>query len=311
MSVVVPTHTRPVRLARLLDSLREQTLSSEAFEVIVVDDGADGQAARVAADAARAGVPVRCASEHVPGSGPSAARNSGWRAARAPLVAFTDDDCRASAGWLSALVQAADAHPGAVLQGRTDPDPDELAAVGLLSRTVSVDQLGPQYETCNIAYPRGALEALGGFDERFGAEPAAEDTDLAWRAIERGWPTTFAPEALVYHAVERLGVRGTLRVARRWQGAVRVLAEHPQTRAILYGGVFWNVWHYLLWRSLLAFLGPGWLRRIVVRRHLRALRERAARAGAGPWAIAFLLVHDGVECWAVARGAIRHRTFVL
>jgi hypothetical protein len=92
---------------------------------------------------------------------------------------------------------------------------------------------------------------------------------------------------------------------------VRVLAAHPGSRAMLYRGRFWNVWHYLLWRSLLVAAGPRWLRRLVLARHLMALRRRARDEGAGSSAIAFLLVHDAVECGAIARAAIRYRTLVL
>jgi hypothetical protein len=50
-------------------------------------------------------------------------------------------------------------------------------------------------------------------------------------------------------------------------------------------------------------------------RHLLELRRRAREAGAGswsvPWAVPYLIVHDVVECWAVARGAARYRTLVL
>ena len=143
------------------------------------------------------------------------------------------------------------------------------------------------------------------------AAPAGEDTDLAWRAIESGAPTVFAPDGVVLHAVERVGARGRLAIAARWGPVVRVLAAHPGSRTMLYRGRFWNVWHYLLWRSLLAAAGPRWLRRLVLVRHLMTLRERARREGAGSAAIPFLLVHDAVECGAIARGAIRYRTFVL
>jgi hypothetical protein len=50
---------------------------------------------------------------------------------------------------------------------------------------------------------------------------------------------------------------------------------------------------------------------MLVAMHLRELRARAARAGAGPWSVPYLLAHDAVECWAVAKGAIRYRTLVL
>jgi len=309
VSVVVPTHNRPERLARLLRSLEDQSLGAERFEVIVVDDASETMAEEVVARCAPR-LRVRCLRQPRP-LGPAAARNRGWRSAAAPLVAFTDDDCRAEPGWLEAAVRAAREHPDAVLQGRTEPDPEEPPDEGLLRRTVCVRSLGPQYQTCNIFYPRSALQALGGFDERFGRRPAAEDTDLAWRALERGWRAVFVPDAVILHAVEETGVGGSLALARRWGPAVRVFAAHPGARAILYRGVFWNVWHYLLWRSLASLAGPRWLRRIVLTRHLLALRRRAAARRASAWGIPFLLVHDAVECWAVAAGALRHRTLVL
>jgi GT2 family glycosyltransferase len=186
-----------------------------------------------------------------------------------------------------------------------------LSHDGLFNRSIRIDGLGPQYETCNIFYPRDALESLRGFDEAFGGGPGGEDTDLAWRAIESGRSTVHAPDALVFHAVERVGVSGLLRVAARWSGTIQVFDRHPRTREMLYRGFFWNVWHYLMWRSLVSLAGPRWLARLVLTLHLLELRKRARRAGAGSWAIPFLIVHDLVECWSVASGALRHRTLVL
>jgi glycosyltransferase involved in cell wall biosynthesis len=311
VSVVVSTHNRPTRLVALLDSLAAQSLDPAVFEVIVVDDGSDPSTSFVLDEHRARAVyllrPMRCEVS----SGPASGRNHGWRHARAPLVAFTDDDCVADRDWLSAALAVAARHPGAVVQGVTQPDPAASGGDGLRTRSVRVDTLGPQYETCNIFYPRAALEALGGFDESYGLRPAAEDTDLAWRAIAAGHRTVLAPEARVFHAVEHVGVLGALAVATRWSAAMRVFADHPQTRSMLYRGLFWNVWHYLMWRSVVAVAAPPWLRRMLLARHLLALRRRARAAGAGGWAVPFLLVHDLVECWAVARGAVRYRTPVL
>ncbi len=248
---------------------------------------------------------------HAVTRGPAGGRNSGWRVAKAPLIAFTDDDCVPREDWLTAALAVHRERPSTVVQGRTEPDPAELESGGLLSHTQRIEQLGPEYQTCNIFSPRTVRESLDGFDERFGLAPAGEDTDLAWRAIEAGFGTVFAPNAVVRHAVDRVGVRGTLRLAARWSALPRVFAQHPQLRATLNRGVFWTVWHYLLWRSLLALLAPAWLRRLVLTMHLLELRKRARSGGAGPWAIPFLLVHDAVECWALARGAVRYRTLVL
>ena len=311
VSVVVSTFDRPQRLTRLLAGLRAQQLPPEQFEVIIVDNGSGpetGAALELERESGR--LQLRTIRHQVT-RGPAGGRNSGWRCARAPLVAFTDDDCVPDPAWLQAGLRAAGERPGAIIQGRTEPDPRELAGDSLLSRTVSVSALGPQYETCNIFYPRGALETLGGFDERFGLRPAGEDTDLAWRALERGYEATFAPDALVHHAVQRLGMLGTLRDATRWGACARLFAVHPQTRAILHRRLFWNVWHFLLLRSALALLAPRWLRRLVLTRHALSLRARGRRAGAGIWSVPFLLLHDAIETAAILRGALRHRTIVL
>jgi GT2 family glycosyltransferase len=312
VSVVVSTYERPERLAALLEALREQTLAQEQFEVVVVDNGSSPATAAVLATARAAGGLALVTLRNEQSLGPAGGRNRGWREARGELVAFTDDDCRPAPGWLEALASAAGAHPGAILQGRTVPDPDELGSGSMLfARTVSIDRPGPQYETCNIAYPRAQLEQLDGFDEAYGLRPAGEDTDLAWRALEHGGQVVFVSGAVVRHAVERLGAVGFLREAGRWEGCARLLARHPQTRSMLYREVFWNVWHYLLLRSALALLAPAWVRRYVLARHLLALRRRGRALGAGPWSVPLLLAYDMIEAAAIIRGAARHKTFVL
>src|SRR5437660_469253 len=94
VSVVVPSHDRPEGLARLLAGLRRQTLAPERFEVIVVDDGSSEPAV---VDSRELLVRVL---RHEQSRGPAAARNSGWRAASADVVAFIDDDCVPSERWL-------------------------------------------------------------------------------------------------------------------------------------------------------------------------------------------------------------------
>jgi GT2 family glycosyltransferase len=311
VSVVVATCDRPERLRRLLAALRAQDLGSDRFEVIVVDDGLSPTSPDVLAhDGPARGLSLRT-SRTGGRRGPASARNIGWRLARAPLVAFTDDDCVPASGWLSAGLTRAEEFPGAIVQGPTEPDPSELGNVSVFSRTIRQAQLGPHYETCNIFYPRTLLERLGGFDESFGARSAGEDTDLAWRALGSGGTSVFASDARVLHAVEDVGPVRTLRLATRWTSCVRLLAEYPQTRVMLERGVFWNVWHYMLLRCVLALFGPRWLRRVLVVRYLRAMRVRGRGLGAGAWSVPFLIVHDAVETAAIIQGALRYRTFVL
>jgi glycosyltransferase involved in cell wall biosynthesis len=312
VSVVVATRDRAGSLRRLLDSLQAQTLESGAFEVVAVDDGStDGTAELLGAEAERSALPLTVLRRGAAG-GPSAARNDGWRAAQAPLVAFIDDDCVATPGWLADLAAAAAAAPGSIVQGRTLPDP--AASVGPFSRSLWVEREGPYYQACNIAYPRELLERLGGFDAE--AFPfVGEDTDLAWRAFAAGAGARWAPGALVHHAVVDLGPVGKLRMAARWTPSIGLFARHPALRAEhLTYGIFWKGSHYLLVRALLGLALRRRARPLALwlaAPYARHLLERGRTDGGGPIAAPYHALHDLVELVAVARGAVRYRTPVL
>src|SRR3954466_8024070 len=106
VSVVIPTRGRAEYLEVALASLAQQDLA-EPYEVIVVDDGATDRTPEVVAAAG-----VRCV-RHEERRTLNAARNSGASAARAELIAFTDDDVEVPAGWLRELVEGARRHPDA------------------------------------------------------------------------------------------------------------------------------------------------------------------------------------------------------
>src|SRR4051794_33884992 len=125
VSVVVPSHERPLRLRWLLNALEEQTLPAERWEAVVAHDSSDAVAGMIDDHPlARAGVLTQRRLE--PGTGtPARHRNLGWRATRAPLVAFTDDDCRPEPDWLETLLDAGHRNPATIVQGATRPDPFE------------------------------------------------------------------------------------------------------------------------------------------------------------------------------------------
>jgi len=313
VSVVVSTCDRAQRLSSLLASLRRQALAPASFEVIVVDNASSDDTPKVlAAEAARGELELRIVRIDL-NRGPGPARNVGWRAARAPLIAFTDDDCTVTPGWLAAGLEAWGGDPDRIVQGSTEPEPDELDTEGPFSRTMRVRALGPWYQTCNVFYPRALLERVGGFDEAL-AKAAGEDVDLAWRCLDSGATAVFCPEARVHHAVHDLGPLGKLRVAWRWDEAIRVYARHPGMRSALVYGVFWKKSHYLVVRAALGCVVPrrfGALRFWCFAPLAASYWERAGDEGGARWAAPYFIVHDIVEVAAALRGAIRYRTPVL
>src|SRR5262249_34940814 len=118
--VIVTAGERPERLAAALRAVAAQTLPAGTLEAIVVGNFG------VPAPPAPPGLRFRFLSAPPGPQGVTRNRNLGWRHARAPIVAFTDDDCRPSARWAAELLAASERSPGAFIQGRTEPDPDEI-----------------------------------------------------------------------------------------------------------------------------------------------------------------------------------------
>lgn len=243
IAVVVPSR-RGARLAFLLEALSEQTLARDCFEVIIVRDASSKSSVVPPSD-----LPVRFL--QVSGEcGPTVKRNAGWRSARSPFVAFTDDDCRPQPAWLATILAALKKRPDALVQGVTRPDPEESHLLHGLARSQSVDCPSVWFQCANLACSRATLDRLDGFDEDFYF--GGEDTDFGARAVGSGAAHLFEPGAVVDHAVIPRGLAGALREAARWPSLPLLLRKHPAYRDHLYKRFFWQESHALV---LLAALG--------------------------------------------------------
>lgn len=310
VAVVIPTRGRETRLAFALDALAEQTLDRDRFEVIVVraPDGNDGPLAE-----APDGLAVRFHDCGVAGT--AAQRNLGWRAAHAPLIAFTDDDCRAAPEWLERLVGAS-AGPETILQGRTEPDPDERHLLHGLARTVNNPEPSGWYETCNIAYSRAMLERVRGFDESI--EFLGEDVDLAMRARKAGARLEFADDAIVWHAVHSRNLPTAVQDAVKRGSRPAIVARHRELKGALWHGVFTDRDHG---RLLLAVAGMLVFRRVpvlaalaclpYVRHHLDPAGMTPGRLLRFPARLMSMAAVDAAEIVAFAASSLRHRVLVL
>jgi glycosyltransferase involved in cell wall biosynthesis len=314
VSVVVGTYERATRLERLLAALRAQTLVTSSFEVIVVDDGSSDRTADVLARESERGELALRVIRHERNAGRASARDDGWRAARAPIVAFVDDDCVPAPEWLESGIAAAAAHPGAIVQGRTEPDPEELHRLGPFSRTIRVEAFDPAFQTCNIFYPRELIERVDGFDvASFGRVHGGEDSDLGWRAIGTGAAAVYSDRPVVRHAVHRLGPVGKLRLCAGW--SFLAYARHPGLRkAHFTAGIFWKPTHLWLARAGLGLLLPrrAWpLRLLLALTYARSLYARGKLEGGGPLLAPYYALCDLAEVSAAIRNGVRYRTPML
>jgi len=177
-------------------------MPAQSFEVIVIDDGSTDDTAE------RLGnfLPSRYALQLIrqTNSGPASARNAGIRAASAPIVVFTDDDCLPGPESVELLVKSLEAADGSV-----------AGCGGITIRTLDglvgryVDRIGvllPQVDrgvvlyliTCNAAFRRSALMEVEGFCEEF-VLAGGEDPDLCVRIAKLGYTFMFQDKAVVRH----------------------------------------------------------------------------------------------------------------
>lgn len=196
VSVVVPTYNRPHMLKRCLDALLGQENVAGDVEILIVDDARSAEQEAMLQEYLHRLGPIMVRYLRPPGTahGPAAARNTGWRSARAPLIAFTDDDTLPDSNWLSegvlAMVPGVDAAWGhVVVPLRDNPTDAERNMAGLH---------GAEFVTANCFVRREALSRVGGFDERF-ERAWREDSDLHFTLLEAGCRIVAAPRAIVTH----------------------------------------------------------------------------------------------------------------
>ena len=205
VSIVIPAYNQADLLLRLLDSLSTMT-APPPWEVIVVDDAStdDTVAKTEAWFKTHPAITGHCIRQH-PNQGPGAARNRGLAAASGVLVAFTDTDCVVRPQWLAALCAPLLDSPEFVgVGGRVEAlrDDDCFSRYNTLNNTLqpitSPDYAIPYLVTCNCAYRREALLAVGGFPTDI-PRPGGEDVAASIALYKQGLRFTFAPDAVIAH----------------------------------------------------------------------------------------------------------------
>ena len=304
VTVLVPVKDRHERMLRCLDSLLAQ--DHPDYEIVVLDnESTDGTAEACRSRAAGSRVPVRV--EVIAGT-VGRVRNEGARLARGEIVAFTDSDCMAEPGWLSAGVRPFEDPRVGVVTGRTlpefEPDGDWPATIEVVGPTA-------RFESCNVFFRRNAFVATPGFDERVGH--FYEDVAAGMAMKRAGWEVAYAEDAVIRHDVTYPGWRWQLERAQRHANLAAVLREYPELRSeLLWARVFLRPRHALITAALAGLaLAPLDRRALVLaapfawhRRPVELHPKHLLANGKGT--LFHLAVYLGV-----LRGAIKHRRFVL
>lgn len=284
VTVIVPTVDRVDLLRRCLRGLA-------GHDVLVVHDGDAGVLALLATEGVRGLQIVE--------RGVSAKRNAGWQAAATDRVAFTDDDCEPTAGWLEHLLLS-DAD---VVAGPVVPHPQDRRT-GPWDRTVT--STAPAfYPGCNLLVRKEFLARVEGFDE---ALRGGEDTDLVYRVRDAGGKLDWNAQAVVWHAVRPQTYIEHLRSLPRWAGLPAVVRRHPELRRFAHRRLFWKDTHPRAVVALAGLLASPWQRSALLLT-LPVLAHRMRQHG-----VVLGLQHVGsdlMETVVLTSGSARHRSVLL
>jgi glycosyltransferase involved in cell wall biosynthesis len=214
VSVVICTRNRASSLKSCLESLQFQLLKPS--EVIVVDNASVTDETRKLAEA----FDVRYIREDIPGL--DVARNTGARAARHSIVAYTDDDTQPDPCWIyrvsetfrnpeisamTGLVIAACLNTEAEVifekfwpfnRGYAQKIFDDRFFRASLHKGPPVWEIGAG---ANMAFRKDLFSEIGYFDERLdvGAAGCSGDSELWYRILACGFNIQYNPMAVVYH----------------------------------------------------------------------------------------------------------------
>jgi glycosyltransferase involved in cell wall biosynthesis len=218
VSVIIPARNEGRTIARLINSIHQQTPTGWTVEVMLVDDGSTDDTVAVSR---AAGARVLELGNRAGGGNPAVARNRGALAASGDPLIFLDADCLPAPGWLARLL-AGHAAGAAVVGGSLDL-PSGLSPMARCdyycgwyhahSRRAAGEV--PNHPPGNLSVRRAEFTRTAGFTEQQPIAYAHEE--LVWQAEvrRRGGRIFFDPTAIVYH-YNRPGFRNLLRRNYRW-----------------------------------------------------------------------------------------------
>ena len=229
LTVILPTHRpHPGRLRRTLVGLRSQTLASERWETVLIDNASTPA---LAATDFGSDSPANLRVLREPVLGLSHARRCGFQAARGAILVLVDDDNVLAPDYLTQVLNHFAKHPavGAV-GGRSLPE-FEIPMVNWqkeFSALLALRDLGPQViisepfapDSPRLHYPDCAPIGAGMALRRAAAEPwllradpaaltdrlgdaltSGGDNDIVLHALRAGWSVAYFPELVLTHLI--------------------------------------------------------------------------------------------------------------
>ena len=220
ISVIICSYNRADYITGAIESLYNQTLDKNRFEILVIDNNSIDNTGELVQNymSNHPGFELHYQTESRQGA--SFARNTGAAFAKSPLLCFMDDDATAETHYLERILNFFSSHPDAAgLGGRIIPKyipekPEWMShfvssLVGNFdySNHLTVFKEGKYPLESNMIVRKDDFEAIGGFNiELPGVKGTlrigGEGKDFFYRLQALGKKVYYDPKVVVHHIVE-------------------------------------------------------------------------------------------------------------
>ena len=206
-SIITPCFNREKEILFLIDSITNQSYSSDNYELIIVDDGSkDDSRSIIKNKIINSDINISLIKQK--NKGPGNARNNGMKNAKGNFFLFIDSDCEADKNWLKEINEQYkknkfDAFGGpdsyrdnfSDLQKSIDFSMNSFFTTGGL-RGSTIKRLAKFYpRSHNMGIKSSVFHKIGGF----GKLRHGQDIEFSNRIINNGFKVNFLQKAIVFH----------------------------------------------------------------------------------------------------------------
>jgi glycosyltransferase involved in cell wall biosynthesis len=268
LSIIVCTHNRALMLRDTIESFLHLKWKPETrYELLVVDNNSKDDTQQV----------VREFIEKMPQTirylfeeriGLSHARNSGIKAARGEIIAFTDDDVEFDELWGQEIVETFSRYTEASCVGgknipvfpqrRPDWINESLFQIYgdiKMGEAIRYIEFPDHPYGLNMAFRSSVFEGVGLFNTELGRKEnnllSGEDTDLFYRIFKSGLKTLYSPHITMKHKIPSGRTEKKWILKRHyWQGSSMVMLEqmmNPKTRGKLFSEALADLKNLMRW----------------------------------------------------------------
>lgn len=236
VSVIIPTYNRKESVLRTLTSLSQQTLPTDQYEVLVVDDGSSDGTFSIAEQ----GFPFAMHYVRQENQGATIARNQGVLKSRGEILVFIDDDVTISPQTLESLAEVCSQRDKVLVMGTLLLRSNNLSVFTKImvtshdSPSVDNEDKFVPFTECNtelLSVKRSDFLDIGMLQDPTDGRgwPNWDDVDFGYRAHLKGFRLLQSYKAIGEHWDYSISDWGA--ACRRWQraskSAVLLFNTHP------------------------------------------------------------------------------------